>query len=88
VKPAVAQKEKENKEKDRASGKEKDFKELSKKLVEPKETLVKEEKKEFKLPASPAPMPTKPAPAQQSGSVMSDIWEIPAFLRKKRRDNP
>lgn len=73
------------KEKERIFGKERDLKELSKKPVEPKEP-VREERKDFKVPppaGGPAPAP-KPAAAS---SGMSDIWEIPAFLRKKRRDN-
>lgn len=74
------------KEKERASGKEKDFKELSKKPVEGKEPIKEEKKEFFKVPPQGMPAP-KVAPAQSSGGF-SDIFEIPAFLRKKRRDNP
>jgi hypothetical protein len=45
----------------------------------------KEEKKEVRPVQPPTPV-QNPKPA--AASAMSDIWEIPAFLRKKRRDNP
>ncbi len=71
---------------ERLSGKEKDFKELSKRPVEAKEPSTKEDPKRefFKTPA-PQAAPAKPATPPSSG-MMSDIWEIPAFLRKKRRE--
>jgi cell division protein FtsZ len=78
-------KEKEYKEfKEKPNPKEKDFRELMKKPVGAKEQ-PKEEKKEVRPVQPPTPV-QNPKPA--AASAMSDIWEIPAFLRKKRRDNP
>ena len=73
---------------------EKDVKQLLKKPVEANRVDTREERREFKLPgnSSQPPMGAKPsgappAPAAPTSSSLSDIWEIPAFLRKKRRDN-
>jgi len=74
---------KEQKEKEKLTNKEKDLRELMKKPVMAREP-VSEERKEVK----PVLKPLTPAPAPKPASSMSDIWEIPAFLRKKRRDNP
>jgi cell division GTPase FtsZ len=43
--------------------------------------------REFKLPPSTSNQPAKTVPPVQQQSQDSSIWEIPAFLRKKRRDN-
>jgi cell division protein FtsZ len=84
-KAAAAPVNQQPKEKERATGKERDYKELSKKFVEPKETQKEERKDFFKVPPQ-APPTSKPVQPQQSSGGFSDIFEIPAFLRKKRRE--
>lgn len=77
--PAAKEKEHEKeKEKVRTS-----FKDMLKKPtpVPLKEVKTKEDKKEFKLPGQQPT--TKAAPANPP----ADTWEIPAFLRKKRRES-
>lgn len=62
-------------------------KELRKPVEKP---ATKEVAREFKVPAHVNPATTqKPQPATATSAPAPDasIWEIPAFLRKKRRDN-
>lgn len=43
--------------------------------------------REFKVPPQPANQPKQPTPPTPAPQNDGSIWEIPAFLRKKRRDN-